>query len=139
MELLVDSNVILDIVTKDLKWFPWSSETLTYYADHHILIINPIIYAEVSVGFEKIEDVEAALPAEYFRRDQIPWEAAFLAGKCFVKYRRKGGKKKSPLPDFFIGAHATIMGMPLITRDAARYQTYFPKLHLISPQGKDTR
>jgi predicted nucleic acid-binding protein len=139
MELLVDSNVILDIVTKDLKWFPWSSETLTYYADHHILIINPIIYAEVSVGFEKIEDVEAALPVEYFRRDQIPWEAAFLAGKCFVQYRRKGGKKKSPLPDFFIGAHATIMGMPLITRDAARYQTYFPKLHLISPQGKDAR
>jgi predicted nucleic acid-binding protein len=139
MELLVDSNVILDIVTKDLKWFPWSSETLTYYADHHILIINPIIYAEVSVGFERIEDVEAALPAEYFRRDQIPWEAAFLAGKCFVKYRRKGGKKKSPLPDFFIGAHATIMGMPLITRDAARYQTYYPKLRLISPQGKDTR
>ena len=93
----------------------------------------------MSVGFEKIEDVEAALPVEYFRRDQIPWEAAFLAGKCFIQYRRKGGKKKSPLPDFFIGAHATIMGTPLITRDATRYQTYFPKLRLISPQGKRTR
>ena len=137
--MLVDSNVILDIVTKDPKWFQWSSETLTYYADHHILIINPIIYAEVSVGFARIEDVEAVLSVEYFRRDQIPWEAAFLAGKCFIQYRRKGGKKKSPLPDFFIGAHATIMGMPLVTRDASRYKTYFPTLYLISPQAENSR
>jgi predicted nucleic acid-binding protein len=139
MELLVDSNVILDIVTKDPKWFQWSSDALTYYADHHKLVINPIIYAEVSVGFKKIEDVDGVLPVEYFRRDQIPWEAAFLAGKCFIQYRRKGGKKKSPLPDFFIGAHAAIMGMPLVTRDASRYKTYFPKLQLISPQSQHTR
>jgi hypothetical protein len=90
----------------------------------------------VSIGFKLIADVVAALLVDYFRRDQIPWETAFLVGKYFFKYRRKGGKNKSPLPDFFIGAHATIMGMPLITRDASRYQTYFPKLRLIETQGK---
>jgi hypothetical protein len=133
MEILVDSNVILDIVTEDKKWFTWSSRALDHYAENHILVINPIIYAEVSVSFERIEDLEEVLSPAYFRRDQLPWEAGFLAGKCFRDYRRKGGDKRSPLPDFFIGAHALIAEFSLLTRDIARYRTYFPKLNLISP------
>ena len=133
MEIMVDSNVILDIVTEDQKWFSWSSRTLAHYAETSILVINPIIYAEVSVGFERIEDVEVVLSHQHFRRDQIPWEAAFLAGKCFLEYRRKGGDKRSPLPDFFIGAHAAVSKMPLLTRDISRYQTYFPKLKIFAP------
>jgi hypothetical protein len=133
MEILIDSNVILDIVTEDKKWFQWSSQTLAHFAEEQILVINPIVYAEVSVGFDRIEDVEDVLPHGYFRRDPIPWEAAFLAGKCFADYCRRGGRKRSPLPDFFIGAHASIAGMSLLTRDVARYHTYFPKLKLISP------
>lgn len=133
MGILVDSNIILDIVTEDADWFQWSSETLAFYGDTDILVINPIIYAEVSIGFRRIEEVEEVLPLTHFRRAQLPWEAGFLAGKCFLKYRRKGGKRRSPLPDFFIGAHAAIMEMSLMTRDAPRYRTYFPKLKLISP------
>ncbi len=133
MDILVDSNVILDIVTEDKKWFPWSSQTLAKYAETHTLVINPIIYAEVSVGFDRIEDVEEVLPSAFFRRDPIPWEAAFLAAKCFLAYRRRRGKKSSPLPDFFIGAHAAVLGIPLLTRDIARYRTYFPKLKIITP------
>jgi hypothetical protein len=133
MEILVDSNVILDIVTEDKKWFTWSSQALELYAENHILVINPIIYAEVSVSFERIEDLEEVLSPAYFRRDQLPWEAGFLAGKCFRDYRRKGGDKRSPLPDFFIGAHALIAEFSLLTRDIARYRTYFSKLNLISP------
>jgi hypothetical protein len=133
MDILVDSNVILDIVTEDKKWFPWSSQALAKYAETHTLVINPIIYAEVSVGFDRIEDVEEVLPSAFFRRDPIPWEAAFLAAKCFLAYRRRRGKKSSPLPDFFIGAHAAVLGIPLLTRDIARYRTYFPKLKIITP------
>ena len=133
MEILVDSNVILDIVTQDKKWFAWSSQALELYAENHILVINPIIYSEVSVSFERIEDLEEALSPAHFRRDQLPWEAGFLAGKCFRGYPRKGADKRSPLPDFFIGAHALIAEFSLLTRDIARYRTYFPKLNLISP------
>ncbi len=133
MDILVDSNVILDIVTEDKKWFPWSSQALTKYAETHTLVINPIIYAEVSVGFNRIEDVEEVLPPAFFRWDPIPWEAAFLAAKCFLSYRRRRGKKGSPLPDFFIGAHAAVLGIPLLTRDIARCRTYFPKLKIITP------
>ena len=133
MDILVDSNVILDIATEDRHWFRWSSETLANYAETHTLVINPIIYAEVSIGFDRIEDVEMVLPTSHFRRDPIPWEAAFLAGKCFVAYRRSSGKKGSTLPDFFIGAHAAIAQIPLLTRDVSRYRTYFPKLKLVAP------
>lgn len=133
MDILVDSNVILDIVTEDKTWFQWSSETLARYAENHILIINPMIYAEVSMGFDRIEDVEIVLSPTFFRREPLPWEAAFLAGKCFLAYRRRGGKRSSTLPDFFIGAHAAIAGIPLLTRDTSRYRTYFPKLKLITP------
>ena len=133
MEILVDSSVILDIVTEDEDWFTWSAETLADCARSNILAVNPIIYAEVSIGFEKVEELDAALPLTYFRRLPLPWQAAFLAGKCFLDYRRKGGRKRSPLPDFYIGAHAEVGGMTLLTRDAARYRTYFPALRIIAP------
>lgn len=130
---LVDSNVILDIVTEDDEWLDWSSAALEEAAESGTLAINAIVYAEVSVRFETIEALEAALPRDYFRRDAIPWEAAFLAAKSFERYRRGGGVKRSPLPDFFIGAHAAVAGMTLLTRDAKRYRAYFPKLRIISP------
>ena len=135
MDILVDSNVILDILTVDKKWFPWSSESLIHCAEQNVLVINPIIYAEVSIRFDRIEDLEDVLATSLFRRDPLPWEAAFLAGKCFLSYRRKGGRKRSPLPDFFIGAHALIAEMPLLTRDTTRYRTYFPKLRLMPLPG----
>ncbi len=133
MDILVDSNVILDILTEDTKWFSRSAKTLSACAENNILVINPIIYAEVSIRFEKVEDLEEVLSPDYFRRDPLPWEAAFLAGKCFLSYRKKGGRKRSPLPDFFIGAHASVAGIRLLTRDVSRYRTYFPGLELIIP------
>lgn len=132
-DILVDSNVILDVVTEDPKWYDWSAGQLEKLAESHTLVINPIVYNEVSIGFERIEDLDLALPPEFFRRDPLPWQAGFLAGKCFVKYRRSGGKRRSPLPDFYIGAHAAIQGIALLTRDTNRYKTYLPKLALISP------
>ena len=132
-DILVDSNVILDVVTEDPKWYEWSAGQLEKLAERHTLVINPIVYSEVSIGFDRIEDLDQTLPPEFFRRDPLPWEAGFLAGKCFVRYRRAGGKRRSPLPDFYIGAHAAIRGIALLTRDAKRYRTYFPKLALISP------
>jgi len=134
MDILVDSNVILDIVTEDKRWFQWSSETLAHFAEDNILNINPIIFAEIAIAFNRIEDIEVTLPPTYFRRLPLPWEAAFLAGRCYLKYRKKGGEKRSPLPDFYIGAHAAVRGMTLMTRDVSRYRTYFPKLTIISPR-----
>ena len=130
---LVDSNVILDVITDDKEWGDWSADQLAEAAHSGTLIINPVIYAEVSVGFDRIEDLDDALPASYYRRLPLPFEAAFLAGQCFVKYRRRGGDRRSPLPDFYIGAHAAIAGFTLLTRDARRYKTYFPSLRIIAP------
>jgi predicted nucleic acid-binding protein len=132
-KVLVDSNIILDIFTEDPKWFDWSANQLEQLAEHHILAINPIIYAEVSVRFDKIEDLEEALPSSQFSRFPLSWESAFLAGKVFKEYKGNGGKKSSTMPDFFIGAHALIEGMLLLTRDVSRYKMYFPKLELIAP------
>lgn len=132
-DTLVDSNVLLDVLTEDRRWFEWSSSALEKYANTGRLCINPIIYAEVSVGFKRIEEVEAALPHEFFQRLQIPFEAAFLAGKAFLAYRKKGGARTATLPDFFVGAHAAIAGLRLLTRDSRRYKTYFPSLDLVSP------
>lgn len=130
---LVDSNVLLDLLTEDEAWFEWSSTALARCADEGSLVINPLIYAEVSVGFERIEELEKALPSEVFHRVPLPWEAAFLAGKSFLAYRRRGGVKSSPLPDFYIGAHAAVSGFRLLSRDATRYRTYFPKVDLVAP------
>ena len=102
-------------------------------AEHTPLYVNPIIYSEVSIGFDRIEDLENALPVDYIQREALPYEAGFLAGKCFLKYRRAGGNKRSPLPDFYIGAHAAVRGWGLLSRNKGRYQTYFPGLKLISP------
>ncbi|MBW6454903.1 MAG: type II toxin-antitoxin system VapC family toxin [Trueperaceae bacterium] len=131
--VLVDANVLLDVLTDDPKWYAWSAERLDACAAKAELCINPIVYAEVSVGFARIEELDAALPPDAFTRLELPWEAGFLAGKAFVRYRRAQGSRTSPLPDFYIGAHAAIDGLPLLTRDAKRYRTYYPTLELICP------
>jgi predicted nucleic acid-binding protein len=131
--VLVDSNVLLDVATVDPIWSGWSSAMLERVADDAILVINALVYAEVSVGFSTIEALEEALPRDIFRREDLPYEAAFLAGKCFLEYRPGSGAKRSPLPDFYIGAHAAVAGYRLLTRDASRYRTYFPRLELIAP------
>jgi predicted nucleic acid-binding protein len=132
---LVDSNVILDVVTQDGSWSEWSTAAMSQQAECGVLAINPIIYAEVSVRFARIEDLEEALPAAYFKRLPLPWESGFLAGKCFMQYRRRRGRKVSPLPDFYIGAHAALGDMTLLTRDARLYRTYFPRLRVIAPDA----
>jgi predicted nucleic acid-binding protein len=131
--VLVDANILLDVMTQDARWLAWSAAAIERAADRNRLVINPIIYAEVSIRFSRIEDLEAALPKSMLDREPIPYEAAFLAGKAFLAYRRRGGARTVPLPDFFIGAHAAVAGHALITRDAARYRTYFPTLSLITP------
>jgi predicted nucleic acid-binding protein len=131
--VLVDSNVLLDVMTEDPRWCSWSSAALSGAADEALLAINPIIYGEVSIRFETIEALEDALAPQLFERLSLPWEAAFLAGKCFLAYRKSGGRKTTPLPDFYIGAHAAIANLTLLTRDATRYKTYFPKLRLLAP------
>ena len=129
---LVDSNVLLDLFTEDRLWREWSETQLADALDRGSTLINPIIYAEISISFERIEELEQALPPE-LEREALPWEAAFLAGKCFVEYRRRGGERRSPLPDFYIGAHAAVTGRALLTRDVGRYRSFFPRLELISP------
>lgn len=131
--VLVDSNVLLDIFTEDPLWFDWSADALAELAERSVLVVNPIVYAEISVRFETIEELDQVLPLDRFERESLPWEAAFLAGKCYTAYRKRGGERRSPLPDFYIGSHAAIRGMTLLTRDAARYRTYFPRLELIAP------
>ena len=132
--VLLDSNVLLDLMTEDPQWFSWSAAAVANAADSSRLVINAIIYAEVSVRYSRIEDLEAALPKAMIEREALPYEAAFLAGKAFLAYRRRGGAKRSPLPDFLIGAHAAVAGYRLLTRDAARYRSHFPGLPLISPE-----
>lgn len=131
--VLVDSNVLLDVATNDPAWGDWSARALAEAAEHTTLIINPIIYAEVSIGYRTIEALDAALPATLYRRESLPWEAGFLAGKSFLLYRRRGGSRTSPLPDFYIGAHAAIGRLALLTRDAARYRSYFPRVAILGP------
>ncbi|GAA0251118.1 type II toxin-antitoxin system VapC family toxin [Rhodanobacter caeni] len=131
--VLVDANVLLDVLTDDPKWYGWSAAQLDACAASGELCINPIVYAEVSVGFERIEQLDDALSPDSFTRLELPWEAGFLAGKAFLQYRRARGMRRSPLPDFYIGAHAAIEGLALLTRDARRYRTYYPTLELICP------
>jgi predicted nucleic acid-binding protein len=131
---LVDSNILLDVATGDPTWADWSSQALEAVANESPLVINALIYAEVSIGYERIEQLEQAIPSSSFRREPLPYEAAFLAGKAFLKYRRRGGQRTSPLPDFYIGAHAAVSGFRILTRDPRRYRTYFPTVDVISPK-----
>jgi predicted nucleic acid-binding protein len=133
--VLVDSNILIDIGTAGREWGGWSSNALAEAAEHTRLLINPIIFAEVSIGYDNVQDLERALPEELYEREPLPWEAAFLAGKCFVNYRRRGGQRTAPLPDFYIGAHATVRSLAILTRDASRYRTYFPKLPILGPDS----
>jgi predicted nucleic acid-binding protein len=130
---LIDTNVIVDYLDQSSEWFSWAADMLSDAAENGSVVVNPIIYAEVAVAFARIEDVEKALPLEYFVRAAIPWDAAFLAGKAFQQYRRRGGIRTSPLPDFFIGAHAAVTGMALLTRNPRHFRAYFPKLKIIAP------
>jgi predicted nucleic acid-binding protein len=132
--VMVDSNVLIDLVESDSRWYEWSARSVAECGRRSILAIDPIIYSEISAGFERVEEVEAAFPEEFFERRPLPWEAAFLAGKVHQRYRRSGGSRQATLPDFFIGAHALIEGMTLLTRDGTLYRTYFPNLRLIAPE-----
>jgi predicted nucleic acid-binding protein len=133
--ILVDSNVILDVFLNDPKWADWSENKLDEYCTHTSLYINSIIYAEISIGFKLIEDLESAVTRAGFQILEFPKEALFLAGKVYLKYKRRKGPKQSPLPDFFIGAQAAVLDLDLLTRDVSRYQTYFPTVRLIGPQS----
>lgn len=133
MPVLVDTNVLLDIATEDPLWFDWSASRLAQAANRDGLAINPIVYAELSVHYDTLEALEAALSGHPFARLALPWDAAFVAGKAYRRYRSRGGAKRSPLPDFYIGAHAAVAGLALLTRDAKRYREYFPRLRLIAP------
>lgn len=131
--ILVDSCVITDLADPESAWFEWSAETLEQLDQNHTLVINQIIYAECSIGYERIEEVEALFEHLGFAMKPIPREALFLAGKAFLQYRKRQGEKGNVLPDFFIGAHAAISGFQLITRDRGRFGTYFPTVALIMP------
>jgi predicted nucleic acid-binding protein len=135
MKVLVDSSVLLDVITHDTRWAAWSEEKLAWHAERDLLAINPIIYAEVSVHFASIEELDDALSPTEFLRLPLPYEAGFLAAKCFLQYRRRGGRRSAPLPDFYIGAHAATESLTLLTRDVSRYRTYFPTVQLIVPNG----
>lgn len=131
--ILVDTNVLIDVAAEDPAWFEWSAAKLATLGSREPLAINPIIYAEFSVHFDTVEQIEDALAGFRFERLPLPWDAAFLAGKAFKLYRRRGGKRAAPLPDFFIGAHAAVAGISLLTRDPRRFRDYFPRLKLIAP------
>lgn len=130
---LVDSSVILDVFLDDPQWGDWSENALTRLSGTHSLLINPIIYTEISIGFERIEELEKAVADCGLKIASMPKEALFLAGKAYLRYRKGKGKKTAPLPDFFIGAHAAVDGLELVTRDVRRIKTYFPSVRLISP------
>jgi predicted nucleic acid-binding protein len=127
--------VILDVATGDANWADWSASRIAEAMDNGRVVINPIIYAEVSVGYQTAEELDELLPASDYEREPLPYRAGFAAGKAYLRYRRSGGERRSPLPDFYIGAHAALAGYRLLTRDASRFQTYFPRLELIVPAG----
>jgi predicted nucleic acid-binding protein len=131
--ILVDTNVLLDLATNDPVWADWSIDQLEAAASLGPVVINAVIYAEFSVGYQRIEDIDDLLAETGIGWADIPREALFLAGKAFQTYRRQGGARTGVLPDFFIDAHAAVSDMTLLTRDAGRYRTYFPKVKLISP------
>jgi predicted nucleic acid-binding protein len=130
---LLDANVLIDVITRDPRWYDWSARALTDAARQSAVWINPLIYAEVSTTFTDLADLDAVLPPTIVKRAALPYPAAFLAGKAFLAYRRNGGARRSPLPDFYIGAHAVVQGLTLVTRDARRYRSYFPTLRVVAP------
>lgn len=130
---LVDSCVLLDVITADERWADWSATQIAAAMDAGRVVINPLIYAEVSVGYQTVEELEDLLPARDYEREPLPYVAAFAAGKAFVRYRREGGGKRSPMPDFYIGAHAAVAGYRLLTRDVRRYRAYFPTIDIVAP------
>ena len=133
MTTLVDSNVLFDVLQEDEEWLDWSASMLAQAAERGALAINPIIYAEVCAGYDTIEELDRVMPLEFYRREPLPWTAGFLASRAFLSYRRRGGARRSPLPDFYIGAHAAVAGHTLLTRDPKRYRRYFPRLRIIAP------
>ena len=133
--ILVDTNVLVDVITRDPQWESWSRDALNHAVERSVLVINPIVYGELSIGYRTIEELDAVLPSDLYRREPLPFPAAFLAGKAFEAYRLRGGTRAAPLADFYIGAHAAIAGYRLLTRDAARYRTYFPRLEVIAPEA----
>jgi predicted nucleic acid-binding protein len=133
---LVDSCVLLDVITGDERWADWSAGQIAAAMDSGRVVINPLIYAEISVGYDTIEELDDLLPASDYEREPLPYTAGFAAGKAFLQYRRSGGDKRSPMPDFYIGAHAAVAGYQLLTRDVARYRTYFPTIALFSEPPK---
>jgi predicted nucleic acid-binding protein len=130
---LVDANVLLDVWTRDRAWLDWSRTALVDAAAEGPLVINAIVFAEVSANFAMVEELDTLLPEPVFAREAIPWAAAFLAGKAHAIYRRRGGRRASTLPDFFIGAHAAVAGHRLLTRDPTRFRSSFPRLEIIAP------
>ena len=130
---LVDSCVLLDVITGDEQWADWSAEQIAAAMDAGRVVINPLIFAEVSVGYETVEELDELLPASDYEREPLPYVAGFAAGKAFLRYRRGGGDKRSPMPDLYIGAHAAVVGYRLLTRDVRRYRTYFPAIDIIGP------
>jgi predicted nucleic acid-binding protein len=131
--VLVDSNIVLDVFLNHPKWADWSESKLGEYDQLGVLYINSIVYSEISIGFERIEDLESAIAKAGFQMLEIPKEALFLAGKAYLKYKKGKGAKTSPLPDFYIGAQAAVFNLDLITRDVSRYRRYFPRVKLITP------
>lgn len=133
MMLLVDTNVLVDVLENEPEWADWSINQLRAQSKVHPLAINPVIYAELSLTFSTVEALDETIANLGLAMMELPRPALFLAGKAFVRYRRRGGKKNNVLADFFIGAHAAVLGCPILTRDARRYQTYFPSVALITP------
>ena len=131
--VMIDSNVLIDVLDRDPSWFEWSMAQLEPLVESGTAVINPIIYAEIAAGFADLESLEAGIAPLCLVRDPLPWEAAFLASQAYQLYRRRGGTRRSPLPDFYIGAHASLAGHALLTRDPLRYREYFPRLNVIAP------
>ena len=130
---LIDSNVLIDLFDDGSEWQAWSNSMVSACRDKGPIVINPVILAEVSMGFDSYDAVNDHLPEEFLVREALPFEAAFLAARAFLLYRKEGGQRRSPLPDFYIGAHAAVAGHTLLTRDPRRYRYYFPTLRIVSP------
>ena len=131
--ILVDTNVLVDVITRDPQWESWSRDALDHAVERSVLVVNPIVYGELSVGYRTIEELDAVLPGDLYRREPLPFPAAFLAGKAFEAYRLRGGTRAAPLADFYIGAHAAVANLSVLTRDSGGYRSYFPKLAVLGP------